>query len=430
MKHILLLICYLACCSSLLGQTRSGTDYGMVAGSVAIDNAEAFQAAINDHLKGKLSVLVLDGVFNFDSPIQLNGANGLRIQGPDNAMATFFTDNLYSILVNTASTKNVTLKNLKFEATTAADEKDKKGNENALLFITRAKSASNWLIENCEFTAPNALINGIKVYVENENLVHNISIRNSKFYDLGRMGAETVNHDKPKKIERIKNIIFEGNTVMRTGRIRYGMGLSLSGRNADCLIQNNNFHDNPNCAIEIVGNSNTDILNNTMRGKGSAVHITDGSGIYADDVYLKCNDADVTEGNVYILAKNILSENNTWFSQTKNYILGVDGFVTNNDHIKAAQLAVFQIFGSPKTKTQNIRFDNSVLEATAKIPIVSYNRSKGDIATIQINCSEVRIPKGNNFGQINFANTKCFVNDKLSSIANEANNSCLTKVFR
>jgi len=391
-------------------QMRSGEHYGMKANDVEFDNAQAFQAAIADHKNGNLTTLQLNGLYNFNTTVNLDETNGLLITNKGDKKAVLFSKTLYSIIVNRKPSKNISFKNIKFESVVHTNPDDLKGHDNALLYIARETNTFAWRIENCEFTAPNAPINGIKIYVLDGNMVSDISIRNSYFHDLGRMGAETVNHDKPLKTARISNVIFEGNRVERTGLVISGMGISLSGRNTDCLIQHNIFKDNPNCAIEIAGNMNTDILNNTMHGSGSAVHIVDGPGMFNSDIYMQCNTADVIEGNVYINAVQILNENNSWTSKTKNYIKGVDNFVTNNDHIKTSKTAVFQIFGSAVRPTHNIRFENSILEAQKNIPIVSYTKSGGPVSNVTINCSEVKIPTGKNFGAIVYGNTKCFVN--------------------
>ena len=409
--------------------------YGMIPNNDNIDNRDYFQRIINAHLQGNVDKILFEGSYNFNTTAKLDYAENLTLQGTGSGRATFYSNYIHRILVTNNPTKNITISNIKFQSNVDNWISEQTANNAAILYW-ESTTADGIYIDNCEFTAPKIMSNGMKIWVETDDVVTNVRISNSYFHDTGRMGFETVNHQGPLAAERIKNVVFENNVVERTGLITnpnsHGMGVSFSGRNVNVSIRNNKFTDHTDCAIEIIGNYNTEIINNEMNGIGSPVHIvrlyTSSGTIVNDQITLKGNIANTYDGSSFINATNVVSEDNVWNTSKRVFVQGVSNFIVNNDIYRVSEIAVFQIFGSEIRNNTGIQFENTQLIANNQIPIFSFTASNGRIDPISVNCSKLEIPTGSYFDDGNYViygNVEKISAGKLLNIELPSYNKCL-----
>lgn len=266
MKNLIIILFFVTFAT---GQTRTFESYGGVGDGVT-DNLAAWNAMKADYQN--VDIVTFDGIYQFSNVVDLNNVNGLEIRGVGSTIPTIRTNQNTWMDSKDGDFNNITFRNIKFESTATSTGQ---GNSNALVAIA-SNSGSNILFEECEFTAPNAVTNGIKFFMADSSLYTNIVVRRCHFHDLGRMGLETVNHVYTAlNTRRIDGILVEDSRFINTGLVQYGMGVSFSGRNDNVIVRHNTFQNNPTCAIELIGVEGCEIYGNLSTGTGG------GNGINA-----------------------------------------------------------------------------------------------------------------------------------------------------
>lgn len=355
MKYLLFLLGFVS-----FAQTATLESFGGQANNTSFNNATAYQNAINANIAGNLDKLILTGgaVYNFDTTINNNGAENLIIESSNTTRAEFFSDNLVTILKNTTNSHDITYNYIKVNST-YSDGDSGAGNNNALFYLSEsAPNIYNYFFHQVEMTCPNSNTNGIKLYVQNGETFRGLTVTDSYFHDLGRMGVETVNHDPPKPTTRVYDVTVTGSTFENTGLspVGYGMGVSLSGRTDGFLLENNVFVNNKTTAVELIGVINGTVRNNNMSGVGSPVHIVNGDGINNEDILVENNEADTSNGLVIQQSLRLIFRNNIFQSATRNYINGMANSSFTNDYFSSNNIAVFQFPSStnPITNYNNV----------------------------------------------------------------------------
>lgn len=355
---------------SVAGQTATLESFGGVANNTGVNNASAWASAISANAAGNLDILVLEGgsSYNFDSTVNLHGANNLVVRSSNTTRATMFSDNLIVLINNTSNSNNVDFEYIKFEST-YADGDSGAGNNNALVYISNsAPSVNNYSFDQCEWTAPNCNTNAMKVYVQNGESLNGITVTNSYIHDMGRMGLETVNHDDPRDTDRVQNITFENNIVEDIGLspIGHGMGISLSGRTRYIEIHNNQFISCKVTGVEQIGVKNANITNNHHSGLGSPIHLVNGSGfINNEDILIANNEStiEMEDGMVFIQVTRLTSRDNIFRSQDRHYMQGVSNSTFTNDYYSSNKTAVFQYVATNNAvSNSNVTFTNCRLD--------------------------------------------------------------------
>jgi hypothetical protein len=79
----------------------------------------------------------------------------------------------------------------------------------------------------------------------------------------GRMGVEIQNHRDLKRVYGYQKVTMQGCTVWRAP-IHAGMGISLSGWGADCLVTGNRFVACQGPSVEIIGGDRTHVIDNVF----------------------------------------------------------------------------------------------------------------------------------------------------------------------
>jgi hypothetical protein len=398
-------------------------------GNGTFNNVTAWNAMVADH--ANIDVVTFDGVYNFDTTVNLPNVNGLILRGSGTSRATFFTDNLNNIIsANTGTLNNFTLENIKFESTHTSTGQ---GNSNAL-FALADHTGANINFINCEFTAPNAVTNGFKLYAIVGNLYTDITFRDNYFHNLGRMAIETVNHPiEDLNGQRITRVIVENNIIEDTGLVIYGMGVSFSGRNDDCIIRYNTFNNNPTVAIELIGVENCDVYGNIVTGLGSPWHVVR-LNIPGGTVTRPNNNVDIydnffnsTSGAVFIGGENVRSVNNYYAANSNMFVQNYRNLSFTNDTFLifgfnasfngGTPTAFIQMFSAATDYANDIApnsglsFTNSRLELTNNVPF--FQSQDGLIPTVTR--SEVYHPTSAGQYSANSTDVSIFVNGVFSS---------------
>lgn len=223
--------------------------------------------------------------------VTLTGESGTIIEGDFKTLIRFKGD-----------TKNLKFNNVKFSSTLNQGGADYGG---GILYFDNA-SAEDIYFENCTFTCPNAVTNGLKFVSEGTARSKNINILNCKFLNIGRMAIETQNHTNDG-LMRITGITVKNCEFNRMGlQSPFGMAISLSGTGENAVLDNNNIVDSKGRGIENVGWGDITISNNTFASPTTAYEpITCQKDIngpqYIYNVVIKGNSGTVSGSGAHLL---------------------------------------------------------------------------------------------------------------------------------
>jgi len=206
-------------------------------------------------LKSGGNLYLNPGNYVLPSTLNLTDISNLTVIGANGAI---ISGNLLALLKFRGDAKNITFKNIGFNATASSTSEG-----GAIVYFDQT-NAENILFENCDFTCPNLNANGLKFVSENATRSKNITINNCNFHHIGRMAIETQNHNNDG-IMRITDVTITNCEFNRLGlQSQYGMAISLSGSGQNAVLDNNNIVDAKDRGIENVGWSNIKITNNTF----------------------------------------------------------------------------------------------------------------------------------------------------------------------
>jgi hypothetical protein len=401
--------------------------FGMKPNDDKFDNSVVFQSLIEAHKIGRVSQIEFLGTYNFDKTGKLNNSDGLILKGIGLKRSEFYTNNLDKILYTNDTADNISFINLKFNSEMSEDLGQ--GNSAGLVIFSDA-TFENHLYDNCEFTAPNATINGIKWWVSTPgDEIKNVKIVDSYFHDLGRMGIEAVNHYFQDNTHRFKNITIENSVFSSTGQKQYGMGISLSGEGSDIIIRNNDFTDNRTTAIELIGTDNVIVENNTARGLGSFIHAVNGTNKTNENLIFRNNKTDgiMEKGNILMQVDGLESYNNIFYAKSATFIQGSRNLQFNNNYYYSKNEHVFKVFTGSWLPVENIRFDNSIFETSSNKSLFLAAGSNGENNGYNIYCSTFKKTNGLNYeGLPNpyLENIILYNNGNYISTYNSNNSNC------
>lgn len=392
-------------------------------------------------------------IYDLTNMVHLHEVNGITLTTTGTGKAT-----LRSSITNVISradgtphgANNVLHNNIKFETT--AVQSGIEGSANSLVFYGYS-SGANIDFTNCEFTAPNAMTNAIKILANATGEYSGIDIDNVYIHDMGRMGIETVNHYFPLTTNRIHDVTITNSTIDNVGLVTnssgnvYGMAISFSGRNTDMLIENTSFNNAPNTAVEMIGGLRNTVNNNTMSGVGDPIHAVrlnasegNGTTIPNEDVLLTNNVSTMTGAISLINVDGLVSRNNSWYGSRNMYFEGVRNILFEDDTISifgenpnfnggtaTAFVQIFPVQGTSYTENaQNglIEFNNSVLRLRNNVSFFAY--VSNSTPTVNVNCVNVYHP--NSSGSFNpngtVADASIYINEVFSSETGNTGNDC------
>lgn len=231
--------------------------------------------------------------------LNLGGKRGVRIEGRKEVVFTMGSTG--RMLVN-GSDSSLVVNGILFSCTATTGNTVATGQ--GLLDVNERGSHSDPVVSNCDFTAPNCLRNGISWNTYSAtadggdgftSILRRLKIRNCKFYSLGRMGAEILNHtwSDNKVITTIDGIEVTECEFIDLGRIQEaytgnpynGMCLSVSGRAKNIRYINNGCVDAKTYGLEIVGNEGVTISGSTFNYVNNSfipISLADGYGNGSD----------------------------------------------------------------------------------------------------------------------------------------------------
>tara|TARA_R110000796_G_scaffold86056_6_gene186390 strand:+ start:597 stop:1928 length:1332 start_codon:yes stop_codon:yes gene_type:complete len=208
------------------------------------------------------NLYLLPGNYKLSSTVYLTDIHNLNVSGADGAV---ITGDLITLLQFRGATKSITFKNIGFNSTSTYTAEDYGAG-----IVYFDGSFEDILFENCEFTCPNVVSNGLKFVSQGASRSKNITIYKCNFHDIGRMGFETQNHNYDG-IARITDVKVTVCNFERLGTAsQYGMAVSVSGAGKNATISNNIIVDAKDRGIENVGWSNITITNNTFSSPNTA----------------------------------------------------------------------------------------------------------------------------------------------------------------
>ena len=367
-------------------------------------NEEKWSTMVSGYTSGDIVEFTSGQTYNFTSIVDLHQVDGLTLRSTSTTKARLIT-NQRGIITRVDgvihSADNLLIENLYFESTATIGGQ---GNANALINFGYG-SGDNITITNCEFTAPNASTNAIKIYADTNSIYSNLTFTDNYIHSMGRMGIETVNHRMPVAVNRIFNIVITGNRIEDVGEVIYGMGVSLSGRNTDALIENNTFLNAPTCAVELIGGLRNTVKNNLFEGTGDPFHavrlnIIDNNTIVNETVLLEDNVSTMTGAISLIGVDGMISRNNTWTGNRNMFFQNVANVRFINDDFNlfgenpffngGTATALVQMFTANNNLTgdlspnQSVGFENCNLRLRNDVGFFQIQQG-----TINVSCSNV-----------------------------------------
>ena len=353
MKHFIYIAFLVLICSNTLSAQNyyysldEETQAPPTPAGITINSVTALIA----NLKSGANLYLEAGQYTLPSTINLTNISNLTLTGADGAV---IEGNLKTLIKFNGTAKTITFDNIKFSSTSTDNSGDYGG---GILYFDNA-SAEDISFKNCFFTSPNAVTNGLKFVSENAARSKNITLYKCKFYDIGRMGFETQNHNNDGVI-RISGVSVTECDFQRLGlQSPYGMAISLSGSGKNATLSNNNIVDSKARGIENVGWGDITISNNTFSSPTTA---------YAPITCQK----DIN-GAQYIL--NVVIKNNKGtVSGSADHLVEIsncDGaiFSGNNFHTDALHLY----------STKNSKFSNNIHYSDGGIGLYVENSSYND----------------------------------------------------
>ena len=213
-------------------------------------------------LKSGANLYLKAGNYQLSNTLNLNDLTNVTVKGEEGAV---ISGNLVTLIQFRGTVNNITFENIEFNSTSNYTAKDYGAG-----IVYFDGNAEDILFENCDFTCPNVVSNGLKFVSQGTSRSKNITVYNCNFHDIGRMGVETQNHDYDG-IARITDVKVTECNFERLGTAsQYGMAVSVSGAGKNADISNNIIEDAKDRGIENVGWSNITITNNIFSSPNTA----------------------------------------------------------------------------------------------------------------------------------------------------------------
>jgi parallel beta-helix repeat protein len=213
-------------------------------------------------LKSGADLFLNPGNYTLPSTLYLNDISNLQVTGADGAV---ITGSLVTLIQFRGTANSITFKNIGFNSTSSYTSGDAGAG-----IVYFDGSAEDILFENCDFTCPKVVSNGLKFVSEGVNRSKNITIIKCDFHDIGRMAIETQNHDNDGVIRLTDVSVTECNFNRLGLQSPYGMAISLSGSGKNAVISANTIVDAKDRAIETVGWRYMTIADNTISSPNTA----------------------------------------------------------------------------------------------------------------------------------------------------------------
>lgn len=410
---------------------------GIVYDDLSFDNAPILKQILIDSDNEVFDGVSFENrVVNFDTMIRFDFGeqaitNGLILFCDDNTqMVTFYCDDAIGRMFSTAlghEFRNVTYEGIKFEYVANAGF----FGENTDSILSFDHYTSNIYVDRCEFTAPNAEIDGFSGYSQFPDGLTDFTIANSYFHDIGRFACETFgerpsdfsNYD-PVTDAFLKRILWENNVTERTGTIDH-LGLSIVQTVYDVKIRNSTFED-CRTALEI-GATNVEITNVTVTGNDNGFWI---GGVYDNfnTVIYGQNDYRITNLTMDITGRPhiIMGINNVVFDNCNMRWTGGswwNSFATNIDVINST-LDFNSSQGVAIEMSNDIgtwNWSNNILTNNSNDPIFE---SPSDI---NLSCNEIYLPSGQSFTGSDantITDTSIFVNGVFNNEIGDTATDC------
>jgi len=290
-------------------------------------------------LKSDANLYLKAGNYQLSNTLYLDNLSNVTVTGQDGAV---ITGNLVTLLQFRYSANSITFKNIGFNSTSNYTSVD-----NGVGIVYFDGSAEDILFENCDFTCPKVVSNGLKFSAYPSSRSKNITIRKCTFLDIGRMAIETQNHNSDD-IPRITDVKVTECNFERLGlQSPYGMAISLSGSGKNADISNNNISDAKDIGIENAGWNNITIANNTFSSQ-----TTYGYGP------IICEN-EIADGGDQYIRNVVVTGNKGTVSGTGNHLVGMnncDGLIYKNNSFNADALFFGDVQNS--TITDNVHYSD------------------------------------------------------------------------
>jgi len=281
-------------------------------------------------LKSGANLYLKAGNYQLSNTLYLNNLSNVTLTGEDGAV---IKGNLVTLLQFRGTANSIAFKNIGFNSTSSYTSED-----DGMGIVYFDGSAEDILFENCEFTCPNVVSNGLKFVTKSASRAKNITIHKCSFKDIGRMAIETQNHNSDD-IPRITDIKVTECNFERLGlQSPYGMAVSLSGSGKNADISNNNISDAKDIGIENAGWNNITITNNTFSSQTTYGYAP-----------ITCENKIEDGGDQYI-RNVVVSGNKGTVLGTANHLIGIrncDGLIYTNNSFHADAL----FFGDVQNST-------------------------------------------------------------------------------
>lgn len=213
-------------------------------------------------LKSGGNLYLKAGNYSLPNTLNLNDISNLKVRGADGAV---ITGDLVTLIQFSGTAKYISFNNIQFNSTSSYTSED--GGAGIVYFDG---SAEDILFENCHFTCPKVVSNGLKFVSEGANRSKNITIAKCHFKDIGRMAIETQNHDNDGVIRLTDVSVTECDFDGLGLQSPYGMAISLSGSGKNAEISKNTIVDAKDRGIETVGWRHITIADNNFSSPNTA----------------------------------------------------------------------------------------------------------------------------------------------------------------
>lgn len=329
-------------------------------------------------LKSNANLYLKAGNYQLSNTLYLTDLVDVTVTGEDGAV---IMGNLVTLILFRGNTKNLKFNNVKFSSTSHQIGADYGG---GVLYFDNA-SAEDIYFENCTFTCPNAVTNGLKLVSEGAARSKNINILNCKFMDIGRMAIETQNHMNDG-LMRITGVAVKNCEFKRMGlQSPYGMAISLSGAGENSVLDNNNIVDSKDRGIENVGWSNITISNNTFSSPTTAfqpiICQKDTNGPqYIYNVVIKGNSGTVSGAGAHLVGINNCDGakffNNDFHADALHLVSTINSEFYNNTYYSEGGIGLYI---EKDSNNNNIHDNTFVTTADNATTIAIYPPSSGNV---------------------------------------------------
>lgn len=318
--------------------------FGAIGDGVADDTAALQTAIYNSN-----TLFIPKGNYKITQSLEISGSN-IKIFGEKGSK--IYSDNTDNLMYFGKDITGARISTLSLVSNLSG------AGYNYALFESFHTNVDNVVFDDMDFSVPKCVVNGMHIVCEaSGKYVKDLTISNSRFTNIGRMGVEIQNH-AADMIPRLFNVKLLNNSFKNIGIYSFpdgnGMGLSVSGSGSGTVIDKNYFENTLLYALEVVDGSNSIVTNNWGYYFPRA---TAGISYTADDSYYN--------RNVIIRGNNF-----TGVSNSNNFYNIINGIVDSNIlKIDNPDLSL----GSIDYKGSNFRMIDSMITRNVFVSITGGN---------------------------------------------------------